>query len=315
MIVLWILVLLTALATEFAYSMRTETNTTRNYKEDVESYYLAQAGINLAMAEILQEARFHSINDTQGFLIGKPLESEVQAGEEEVEEETAYRIVNREDIPLGNGTVSYQISDENGKLNLNKVDRGILIKVLRASGIEVGEERDIIADSILDWIDKDDNHRINGAENSYYQGLNPPYKAKNDEFHSVDELIKVRGITEEILYGSPEPEEGIEEDAIQYVGLEKFFTIQNVPFFNPNTADPEVLKVNYSESQIQDILEKKNERGYFNQSLSTHFKIISTGKIDGSRTNHSIVAIIEKFGLSDDAVLLIRYWNDSSIES
>ncbi|MFQ5443668.1 MAG: general secretion pathway protein GspK, partial [Nitrospinales bacterium] len=174
MIVLWILVLLTALATEFAYSMRTETNTTRNYKEDVESYYLAKAGINLAMAEILQEARFHSINDTQGFMVGKPLESEVKASEEEEEEEAAFYIVNRTDIPLGSGTVSYQISDENGKINLNTADRGMLIKVLRASGMEIGEERDIIADSILDWIDKDDNHRLNGAENSYYEGLTPP---------------------------------------------------------------------------------------------------------------------------------------------
>ena len=46
MIVLWVLVLLMALATEFAFSMKMEVNTTRNYKEDAESYYLAKAGLN-----------------------------------------------------------------------------------------------------------------------------------------------------------------------------------------------------------------------------------------------------------------------------
>ena len=41
MVVLWVLVLLMALATEFAFSMKGEVNTTRNFKEDVETYHLA----------------------------------------------------------------------------------------------------------------------------------------------------------------------------------------------------------------------------------------------------------------------------------
>ena len=66
MIVLWVLVLLMALATEFAFSMKMEVNTTRNYKEDTESYYLAKAGLNLALAELLKDASFHSIHDEYG---------------------------------------------------------------------------------------------------------------------------------------------------------------------------------------------------------------------------------------------------------
>ena len=73
LLVMWVLVLLIALGTEFAFSMRTEINTTRNYKEDVASYYLAKAGINLAMAEILQTAKYHSWTEEAGYIIGKPL--------------------------------------------------------------------------------------------------------------------------------------------------------------------------------------------------------------------------------------------------
>ena len=68
MIVLWVLVLLIALATEFAFSMKMEVNTTRNYKEDTESYYLAKAGLNLALAELLKTARFHSIHEEYGWI-------------------------------------------------------------------------------------------------------------------------------------------------------------------------------------------------------------------------------------------------------
>ena len=53
MAVLWVLVILIALATEFAFSMKMEVNTTRNHKEDMESYYLSKAGFNLFLASSL----------------------------------------------------------------------------------------------------------------------------------------------------------------------------------------------------------------------------------------------------------------------
>ena len=74
-LVVWVLVLLIALGTEFAFSMRTEVNTTRNYKEDRETYFLAKAGIQLAMAELLQKASFHSTTPEKGYIIGKPATS------------------------------------------------------------------------------------------------------------------------------------------------------------------------------------------------------------------------------------------------
>lgn len=316
MLVLWIMVLLMALATEFAFSMRTEVNTTKNYKEDVESYFLAKAGVNLAMAELFQNARFHSIHEDHGFIVGKPHESQIETAEDfqALEEELPFEIVERIGIPLGNGTIHYRITDENGKVNLNKASRETLIKVLSASGFEVGEERDIIADSILDWIDKDDTHRLNGAENDYYQNLSSPYSAKDDFFDSVDELLKVRGITEEILYGTPE--NAIDEDSGQiHLGLNKFFTVQDVMIFNPNTADPAVLPIYFAEVQVEEILAARAEKGFFNDTLSTHFTIESTGSINDSRTKHTIIAIIQKFGIADNATLLVRYWNDNAVES
>ena len=72
------------------------------------------------------------------------------------------------------------------------------------SGVEEKLEQDTISDSILDWIDTNKNHRLNGAEDDYYRTQSPPYYAKNGKIETLNELLKVRGITEEILYGSPE---------------------------------------------------------------------------------------------------------------
>ena len=308
MVVLWVLVLLSALATEFAYSMRTEVNATRNYKEDVESYYIAKAGIQLAMAELLKEARFHSIHPEYGFVSGIPKESEIKASEESAGE---FEIINRTNIELGRGTVTYQITDENGKTNVNRASREVLIKVLDASGMEIGEEQDIIADSILDWIDRDDEHRLNGAESDFYLMKDEPYNAKNGSFDSLDELLKVRGITREVLYGSESAGYSRERP---FLGLVNFLTIQDIRIFNPNTASLGSLSVYFSEDKIAAIVKSIEEKGFYDETVSSHFRIEATGRLYNSGTKHTIVAIAQKFGIDDEATLLIRYWKDNALK-
>lgn len=322
MVVLWVLVLLMALATEFAFSMKMEVNTTRNFKEDIESYYLAKAGITLAMSEILSPARFHSTHPEHGWISGKPLSSEKDSEAakikefeiynpndlKEEEKEKEYEIIERQNIPFGAGTISYSITDENSKISINTASRGVLIKALELSGIEVGEERDIIADSILDWIDKDSNHRINGAENDYYQDQDPPYNSKNATIEVLEELLKVRGMTQEIFYGSSENESG------KPVGLEKIFTVYNATPVNPNTASPEVLSILFGESEIEEILRLKSEKGYYNETTSTHFRVKSTGFLENSQTRHTISVVLEKPKGAANAGLLTHYWNDNYID-
>lgn len=58
-----------------------------------------------------------------------------------------------------------------------------------------------LADAILDFIDDDDLPRPNGCESEYYGSLSPSYPAKNSPLESLDELLLVRGVTPELLYG------------------------------------------------------------------------------------------------------------------
>ena len=58
-----------------------------------------------------------------------------------------------------------------------------------------------LADAILDFIDADDTPRTNGCESEYYSSLSPSYPAKNSPLESLDELLLVRGVTSELLFG------------------------------------------------------------------------------------------------------------------
>ena len=307
-IVMWALVLLIALGTEFIYSMRTEVNATRNYKEDIESYYLARAGINLAMAEIIKQTAFHSLDENKGFIFGYSIPSS-----EKVDDEGSLSSrAQRTNIPLGVGSLSYMITDENGKISINGNDRNLLIKASEASGEKDPATRDIIADSILDWVDPDDTHRLNGAESEYYQGQAVQYKPRNGPIEHLDELLNIRGITRENLYGTSDIEN--ESSGTGYIGLDKFLTAQKIHIFNPNTASPRVLSAVYPEIRVEEILEAKKEKGFYSSSVSSHFNVVSTGKINNSQTQHTIIAIIEKQGIDHKASLLIRYWKDNAFE-
>lgn len=58
-----------------------------------------------------------------------------------------------------------------------------------------------LADAILDFIDPDDTPRTSGCESEYYTALSPAYPAKNSPLESLDELLLVRGVTSDLLYG------------------------------------------------------------------------------------------------------------------
>lgn len=58
-----------------------------------------------------------------------------------------------------------------------------------------------ISDAILDWMDADDEPRPYGAEYDYYQQLTPPYQPANGPLISIEQLLLVRGVTPQLLFG------------------------------------------------------------------------------------------------------------------
>jgi len=97
----------------------------------------------------------------------------------------------------------YGIEDESARLNLQAL--------LVADAQQENGGRDLlmalpgmtesIADAILDWIDPDDEPREFGAETEYYSALDPPYQARNGPPETVEELLLVKDVTPELLFG------------------------------------------------------------------------------------------------------------------
>ena len=65
-----------------------------------------------------------------------------------------------------------------------------------------------VADAIVDWLDMDSSPRPYGAEDDYYTALSPPYHCKNGPLDSLEELLLVRGVTPELLFGNDQNRNG-----------------------------------------------------------------------------------------------------------
>lgn len=96
-------------------------------------------------------------------------------------------------VPLERCAYSVRVTDEAGKLNVNTATKEQLM------ALPYMEEN--IADSILDWRDTDEELRTEGAEVGYYENLPFPYTIRNGPFKTIRELLRVKGVTEDLLYG------------------------------------------------------------------------------------------------------------------
>lgn len=102
-------------------------------------------------------------------------------------------------LPVEDGVVSGQLTDENSKFNLNTLLTAdgqknpaavsFFQNMLQKQNLDPN-----LVDAVIDWQDKD-NETVGamGAENSFYQGLEQGYLAPNAMFTSVQQLQMVRG--------------------------------------------------------------------------------------------------------------------------
>jgi general secretion pathway protein K len=215
-VVLWIFIFLFVVAFDFSVSVRDEATATQRFSDDAQGYYLALAAFEQGLYEMMHESSGATLEDAKR-------RGDLYDGEwrEETRGDSIYRI---------------RFIDEGGKINLNRVDESLLRRIFTHIGIE--EPRlTILVDSIMDWRDPDDLHRLNGAENDYYRSLTPSYTAKNGLFDTVEDLLWVRGMTPEVFYGR-----AAAGDGAQSVPLKAIFTVDSpIDRVNLRTAPAEVI--------------------------------------------------------------------------
>lgn len=175
----WIVIALAALVLVFARSMRTELAIAANSASDA----VADA------AERGAEAYLLSLVDEQADAVLDLAETwfaELEIGE---------ALVWFLRPTWGDASVPvYGLVDESAKLNVNNASASTLEKL-------PGWVPEIAA-AVVDWRDSDSDPSTNGVEDSYYLSLPDPYRAKNADFESLEELLLVRGVTRALLDGN-----------------------------------------------------------------------------------------------------------------
>src|SRR3989337_1122912 len=188
LMVLWVLTILMVIALSFSSMTRTETYSTLAFKEGAEKKLLAEAGIERAIMELFY--RMQNIG----------MKTILEGSEVWKIDGTTYN------GQTGDGNYNVRITDESGKVDINQITDAhsdILRNLFK--NLEIPEDEvNSIVDCILDWKDPDDLLHLNGAEDDYYMSLPNPYKAKNANFDTLEELLLVKGMTSEILYGNDE---------------------------------------------------------------------------------------------------------------
>ncbi len=166
-IVLWILTLLTLIASSFVHAMRTEINIVGNTVTRAKLEAAANAGVHRAILEIIKPPQMPDRWNTTG--TPQPW--------------------------LFNGqVVQVAILDESGKIDINAGNEALMRGLFRSQGA-TEEEAAVLMEAILDWRDADSLKRPRGAEEAEYAAAGLAYKPANATFQSIEELRLVLGMT------------------------------------------------------------------------------------------------------------------------
>ena len=179
---LWILTILSVLATQFLYSIRLEGRRQANFVDRTKFHYAAKAGFENAIAIIrADETPFDSLGEQWA----NGIEAQIEDG-----------------IVIGN-TLDYQVEiiDEGAKININTAEATTIVSLINSSGllavpisaeVDTAEEsQQLLAQSIID--------------------ARP--------FRTVRDLARAEGMTEMLLYGQPQQSQSVNTTQLPDFGL------------------------------------------------------------------------------------------------
>jgi len=302
--VLLALTLLAVVVTELAFSARIEASMVRAYRDEVLARHLAEAAVHQAMREIMSPSQVAALDET-----GQVVFYRARPGQTTP---TRLPALPRRRVALGPGEFSYRIADESARLALNTGAADRLDRLLAALELD-RTQRDVINDSLQDWRDANELHRLRGAESDFYSRLPVPYRARNADLQDAAELLQIRGITREMYEGTDDRP-----------GLGGLVTAAALSSVNINTASPPVLKaVGLSDAEIADIIQTRARAPYSSvpgrfagRGLtvgSSTYRIEARGLIAGVARSH-VVAVVQRGRRNAPLEATILSWRPVSDE-
>lgn len=206
-VVLVVIAALSLAALGYAEWMMVERQAVDVAGRQIQARALAESGVELARAMLSADAE--SQQESGGWYDNASrFQGVVVLDEEQDRARGRFTVVAPGDEE---GSVRFGLENESGKINLNTL--AALEKATPNAGrtmlMALPDMTEEIADAILDWLDPDDEARASGAEAEYYATLDPPYAPKNGPIGSIDELLLVRGVTPQLLFGADAQRTGV----------------------------------------------------------------------------------------------------------
>jgi competence ComEA-like helix-hairpin-helix protein len=197
---LWCVALLSLVVVGTLHTSRIDLMAVKNYGDRIQAHYLALAGIEKAKALLYQNAhdRSRSAKNHSGDLYNAPdqfRDVSFSRGK--------FRVFRRGRQDEGGGVI-YGITDEESRLNVNYASAEQLTNLTQMTTD--------IASAILDWRGGGGGgSTVNpgGANADYYLSLQPPYQPRHGPVQTVRELLLVRGVTRDLLFGKDKHQNGM----------------------------------------------------------------------------------------------------------
>ena len=169
-IVIWVLTLLTIMAGSFALTMRRETTVISAVKDNAIMLAAAETGITIAQQMLLladENKRWRA-------------------------DGSVYQLQYKD------AEIRVRLLSEQGKIDINKADEVMLTTMMNSTTFEMDKQQELVS-AIIDWRDKDDLVRLNGAEKQQYEDAGLAYQPANTDFQLIDELQMVLGMNATIF--------------------------------------------------------------------------------------------------------------------
>lgn len=168
-LVLWVTVLLTVIASSFALSARIEGVQAKMVFDTTKARYLAEAGLHRAVYELRNPDP-----ESRWMADGRSYE-----------------------MDFADAKIEIKITDETGKIDINLANEELLTGLFASLGMSEDEAM-TLAQRVIDWRDNDNIKGLDGAEDDDYEAEGFAYGAKDALFDTVPELQQVMGISYEM---------------------------------------------------------------------------------------------------------------------
>lgn len=226
-VALWVIVILTMLVGTLGFEMRIEAGITSHYRKRSKAYALAKAGAEWARMLLLNSRKVDTTVDEsmdEDPLVLNPMLLARGMGIRNATQE------------MGDGVFRVDIIPEGSRRNVNRLQQQEWRELLAQARVPE-DWWDELIDCVGDWIDADENTKLNGAEgdDAYYNERG--YTVKNGPIDTIDEMLMIKGFDEAILFGGPGPD----PDSEPMLGIAQWLTTWGDGRINANNAGYEVL--------------------------------------------------------------------------